>query len=204
LQQALRARAELLDPSNAEDLAQRTLEVGAALQRRDSLPRGLDELTRILRTLYDARVRLAAGTTPNASATARTRPPSGEPLDGDADPPELRYPALYPDNELIDGWVQSPNQWRRGALAVGAGDTDEAREVYDVLGEALEEVPEPLGELLTLVDVRGLPVADAARALGLDERSATAVLARARNHIRGRLDKYLLGVESELEDGGAR
>jgi hypothetical protein len=38
--------------------------------------------------------------------------------------------------------------------------------------------------------LQGYALADSAQALGLDELSATAALARARNHVRGRLDDY--------------
>lgn len=201
LRSRLLARAELLDPSNAEDLAQRSLEVGLALQRRDSRPRGLAELTTILHTLSDAQMRLDGRTTPAADVTAaaRTRADSLEDLDSDADEPELFYPDLYPGEDGLDGWVDSPNQWRGTTQILGPEEVDETGEVYDVLDRALGELPEPLGELLALVDLQTNPLAGSARSLGLDELSATAALARARNHVRGRLDEYLHGAESKTQ-----
>ncbi|GAA1287361.1 hypothetical protein Psi02_71050 [Planotetraspora silvatica] len=201
LRSALLTRAELLDPANAEDLTQRSLEVGLALQRRDSRPRGIVELTKIMHTLSDAQMRLDGRTTPavDVTAAARARADSLQDLNSDADEPELFYPDLYPDEDRIDGWVDSPNQWRGGAQILGPEEVDETGEIYDLLDKALGELPEPLGELLALVDLQGYALAGAAQALGLDELSATAALARARNHVRGRLDEYLHGAESTAQ-----
>jgi len=192
---AVLARAELLDPSNAEDLAQQALEVGFALQRRDSRPRGIAELTKIMHTLSDAQARLDGRAAPavDVTAAARGRADSLEDLDSDADEAELFYPNLYPGDDAIDGWVDSPNQWRGGAQIPGPPEVDETGELYDVLDEALGELPEPLGELLALVDLQGRSLAGSAQVLSLDQDSATAALARARNHVRGRLDEYLSG-----------
>lgn len=205
LRRALLARAELLDPSNAEDLAQRSLEVGLALQRRDSRPRGAAELIKIMHTLSDAQMRLDGRTTPaiDATATARARADSLEDLDSDADEPALFYPDLYPGDDELDGWVDSPHQWRGGAQVLGPEEVDETGEVYDVLDHALDELPEPLGELLALVDLQGYPLASSAQSLGLDEHSTSAALARARNHVRGRLAAYLTGAASTAQ-GNAR
>ena len=201
LRSALLMRAELLDPSNAEDFAQRSLEVGLALQRRDSRPRGIVELTKIMHTLSDAQMCLDGRTTPavDVNAAARARADSLEDLNSDADEPELFYPDLYPGEDRLDGWVDSPNQWRGGAQILGPEEVDETGEVYDVLDKALGELPEPLGELLALVDLQGHALVGSAQALGLDELSATAALARARNHVRGRLDEYLNGAESTAQ-----
>ncbi len=198
LRSALLARAELLDPANAEDLAQRSLEVGLALQRRDSRPRGIVELTKVMHTLSDAQMRLDGRTTSavDVTAAAQARADSLEDLDSDADEPELFYPDLYPGQDGLDGWVDSPNEWRGGAQILGPEEVDETGEVFDLLDKALGELPEPLGELLELVDLQGYTLAGSARSLGLDELSATAALARARNHVRGRLDEYLHGAQS--------
>jgi DNA-directed RNA polymerase specialized sigma24 family protein len=201
LRSALLARAELLDPANAEDLAQRSLEVGLALQHRDSRPRGVAELIKIMHTLSGAQMRLDGRTTPavDATATARARADSLEDLDGDADEPALFYPDLYPGDDGLDVWVDSPNQWRGGAQILGPEEVDETGEVYDVLDRALDELPEPLGDLLALVDLQGYPLAGSAQSLRLDELSATAALARARNHVRGRLAEYLTGADSTTQ-----
>ena len=196
LRGALLTRAELLDPLNAEDLAQQSLEVGFALQRRDSRPRGIAELTKIMHTLSDAQARVDGRTTPavDVTAAARARADSLEDLDSDADEPELFYPDLYPGEDGLAGWGNSPNEWRGGAQILGPEDVNETGEIYDVLDKALGELPEPLGELLALVDVQGYALAGSAQVLGLDEFSGPAALARARNHVRGRLDEYLVQV----------
>lgn len=198
LRDALLARADLLDPANAEDLTQRTLEVGVALQRRDNRPRGVTELTKLMHTLSDAQARLDGRTSPavDVNAAAQGRDDSLEGFDSDADEPELFYPNLYPGESGIDGWVDSPNQWRGGAHIPGAEEVDETGEMYEVLDGALTELPEPLGELLALVDLQGYTLAGSAQVLGLDQSSAAAALARARNHVRGRLDAYLTGEQA--------
>ncbi|GII59809.1 hypothetical protein Pth03_81980 [Planotetraspora thailandica] len=73
LRSALLMRAGLLDPANAEDLAQRSLEVGLAQHRRDSRPRGIVELTKIMNALNDAQMRLDGRTTPAVDVTAAAR-----------------------------------------------------------------------------------------------------------------------------------
>jgi DNA-directed RNA polymerase specialized sigma24 family protein len=198
LRNALLTRARLLDPSNAEDLAQRSLEVGLALQRRDHRPRGIAELTKIMDRLSDAQTRFDGHAAPavDVTAAARTRADSLEDLDSDADEPGLFYPDLYPGDDELDGWAESPNQWRGGAHIPGPEEVDETGEVYNVLDKALGELPEPLGQLLALVDLQGYTLHDSAQAFGLDNLSATAVLARARNHVRGRLNEYLTGIEA--------
>ena len=193
LRSVLLSRAELLDPTNAEDLAQRSVEVGIELQRRDGRPRSAIELTKILHTLSDAQARVDGYSTPAVDATAASRARADllEDLDGDSEEPELFYPDLYPADSELDGWVNSPNEWRGGTQVLSPEEVDEAGEVYSVLDSALSELPEPLGELLALVDLQGDSLADSAQVLGLDEPSGTAALARARNHVRGRLDDYL-------------
>lgn len=204
LRDALVTRARLLDPSNAEDLAQRSLEVGLALQRTDARPRGLAELTKIMHTLSDAQMRLDGRAAPavDVTAAASALADSLEDLDSDADEPELFYPDLYPAEDALDGWVDSPNQWRGGAQIPGPEEVNETGEISDVLDKALAELPEPLGELLALVDLQGYALAGAAQALGLDARSATAALARARNHVRGRLNEYFTGAELPAAQDG--
>jgi len=134
---------------------------------------------------------------PTSPAAARTRADSLEDLDSDADEPGLFYPDLYPGDDELDGWAQSPNQWPDGgALVLSPEEVDETGEVYDVLDTALGELPEPLGQLLTFVDLQGHTLHDSGQALGLDNLSVTAALARARNHIRGRLSEYLTGTEA--------
>jgi DNA-directed RNA polymerase specialized sigma24 family protein len=198
LRNTLLARAESLDPANAADLTQQALAVGLALQRKDSRPRGVGELTRILHALSDAQMRFDARVTPAVDLTAadRVRADSLEGLDADADTPELFYPDLYPRVEGLDGWIDGPSQWRTGTQVLGPEEAEEIDETNDVLDKAVGELPEPLAEVLGLVDIQGYPLGDAARALGLDEGAARAALARARNHVRGRLDAYLGGGEA--------
>jgi DNA-directed RNA polymerase specialized sigma24 family protein len=196
----LLARARLLDPVNAEDLVQRAYEVGLVLQRRDGRPRPASALIDIMHALSDAQARLDGRSAPvtDVRVAARARSESLEDLDGDADEPELFYPDLYaadPAADGPDGWSDSPNQWRGGTQVLGPEEVDETGEVHEVVEKALAELPEPLGELLALVDLQGRSLADSAELLGLDQLAATAALMRARNHVRGRMDAYLTGEQ---------
>jgi hypothetical protein len=64
-------------------------------------------------------MRLDGRTTPavDVTAAARARADSLEDLDSDADEPGLFYPDLYPGQDMLDRWVDSPNQ---GAAAHGS------------------------------------------------------------------------------------
>lgn len=191
----LLALAELVDPVNAEDLTQQSLEVGLALERRDTHRRTVAELAVILNALSDAQARLDGRTVieTDLTAAARTRASSLEELDSDADEPELYYPDLYPDTDGLEEWPASPEQWPSSGSILGPEEDTETGEAFDTIDRALAELPEPLGELLTLVDLQGFALAGSAEALGLTPVSATAALARARNHVRGRLNRYLTG-----------
>ena len=201
LRETLLGHAALLDPAQAEDLTQQTVEVGLALERADCRPRRLSELAQIMHALAEAQVRFDGGAAPAADATAAAgaRADLLDGLDSDADEPELYYPDLYSGDALLDGWADSPNQWRGGRQILGPEEVDETREVSDLLDQVLSELPEPLGELLGLVDIAGHDLDDAAGAVGLDPGRAAAALARARNHVRGRVHAYLTGVDSAAQ-----
>ncbi len=196
MRSALLARAELLDPANAEDLVQQALATGLALQRRDSRPRGIAELTTIMHALGDARARFDGRVLPAVDLTAaeRAREDSLEGLDPDADEPELFYPDLYPGGSDLGGWVDRPFSWKTSADIIGPEGSDSEDEVYETVDKALGELPEPLGDLMVLVDIQGSSLSAAAQMVGLDAASAAAALARARNHVRGRLDAYMLAA----------
>ncbi|WP_134322906.1 hypothetical protein [Cumulibacter soli] len=189
----LHSRAALLDPQHAEDLAQQALIVGLEREREDGLSRNLDELTAILHSLTDAEQRTTALSTPEADVSAPIRERSAwfDGLDGDADEPELYYPDLYPQDDPIEGWVDSPNQWRGAVEILAPEQNEELTDLYSELELVLDELPAPLGTLIELVDIQGHSLVESAYVLGLDEYSAASMLARGRNHVRGRLDTYL-------------
>lgn len=194
LREALLARAQLLDPVNAEDLTQRTLEEGLLLQKQDSRPRDVHDLTAILHELVGAQERFDDDTVPESAITAgqHAAEESLDGLDGDADGPRLLYPDLYPAAGEPDGWVDSPRRWTTGTTLVpGLEEIEETDEVYRLVDGALDELPDSLGDLLSLVDLQGQSIDDAADLLSLERNSAVDALGRARNHVRGRLDDYL-------------
>lgn len=194
LRETLLGRARLLDPGNAEDLTQRTLEESLLLQQQDPRPRDIRELTAILHTLVGAQERFDDDTVPESaiSAAQHAVDESLDGLDGDADGPRLLYPDLYPAEGESDGWVDNPRRWSTSRTRVlGLEEIEETDEVYRLVDGALDELPGPLGDLLSLVDLQGQSIDDAADLLSLERDSAASALARARNHVRGRLDDYL-------------
>ena len=201
LRSDLLSRAELVDPQNAQDLVHRALEVGYALQQRDTRVRNNTELMRIMFSLAEAQQRFESETVTATDLTAATHVVNDSlaGLDTDADFPELFYPELYPIEDELNGWVDSPRPWRSNALILEPDQTEEFGEVEAVLNAALEELPEPLGELLHLVDLNGETVRESGLALGLDVPSATSALSRARNHVRGRLNSYINGAAPNHE-----
>lgn len=201
LRSDLLSRAELVDPENAQDLVHRALEVGYALQQRDARVRNSTELMRIIFSLAEAQQRFESETVTATDLTAATYVVNDSlaELDTDADFPELFYPELYPIEDELNGWVDSPRPWQSNVLILEPDQTEELNEVEAVLNAALEELPEPLGELLNLVDLNGETVRESGLALGLDVPSATSALSRARNHVRGRLDTYINGAAPNHE-----
>jgi DNA-directed RNA polymerase specialized sigma24 family protein len=64
-------------------------------------------------------------------------------------------------------------------------------ELYGVVDQALDQLPAPLGQLIQLVDIDRLSLADAAAALRLTRDDATSALHRARVHVRGAINDFV-------------
>lgn len=121
---------------------------------------------------------------------ARTEP------DKDADTAELYYPGLYSQKPDLGDWVHAPNSWPGAAQILSPEDESTTEELYGVVDAALAGLPAKGAELLSLVDIEGVPVDAAISTLRLDPESARRSLDQARDHVRRRVDAYLSGAES--------
>jgi DNA-directed RNA polymerase specialized sigma24 family protein len=121
---------------------------------------------------------------------ARTEP------DKDADTAELYYPGLYSQKPDLGDWVDAPNSWPGAAQILSPEDESTTEELYGVVDAALADLPPKGAELLSLVDIEGVPIDAAIRSLRLEPESARRDLDRARDHVRRRVDAYLSGAES--------
>ena len=86
--------------------------------------------------------------------------------------------------------VDSPGVWGRTNILAPEEDFS-TTELYGVVDQALDQLPAPLGQLIQLVDIDRLSVADAADALRLSPDDATSALHRARVHVRGAIDGFV-------------
>lgn len=116
-----------------------------------------------------------------------------ESLDPDADSAELFFPDFYGDEPDKRQWHTRPVAWPAISRLLGPDAEIQTDELYSVVDAALDELPEDLDSILTLVDLEGISLESAARRLSLDPATAAQSLVRARHHLRGRVDEYLAG-----------
>ncbi len=114
-------------------------------------------------------------------------------LDADADTAELYFPDLYNDGPDKGDWVSPPIAWPSIARVLGPDDELETAELYSVVDEALDRLPDGLGDVLYLVDIEGHSLETASRLLGRRTWDLQRDLSQARHHVRGRVDDYLSG-----------
>lgn len=183
----LLALARAIDPSHAEDLVQNTWI--RVLQQAD--PNALD-LHSLLSTLSDLADRHTdTDVETDLPREDRVTEVSRMDPDADTDTAELFYPDLYQEGPDLGAWIESPNSWP-GAAQILTPDQDVATtELYGIVDTALDGLPSKEAELLTLVDIEGVPSDLAIRTLELDPATARHELYHARDHVRNRLDKYL-------------
>ncbi|MGP4099017.1 zf-HC2 domain-containing protein [Nonomuraea sp. KM90] len=188
----LLALARAIDPGHAEDLVQSTWV--QALRQADP---DAFELRSLLSTLGDLADRHSV-TDVETEQPRRDRATEVSRMEPDpyADPAELFYPDLYQEGPDLGGWIKSPNSWPGPAQILAPDEDVTTTELYGVVDAALDELPPAGAELLSLVDVQGVPSELAIRTLGLDPVTARRELHRARNHVRDRLDKYLARSEA--------
>jgi DNA-directed RNA polymerase specialized sigma24 family protein len=179
----LRGIATALGIEDAEDVVQEVLVEAIA----DGRSLHADELVeRLAQVPTDGR---RAGPSSLSAADRDT----GD-VDPDSDTAELFYPAFYGSGPDEGRFLDSPNDW--GHVARLAPEDEVATiELYGITDAALDDLSATGRRLLTLVDVEGVPVSEAAAGLDLDPRQAAQALNRARIHVRGAIDQYL-GAEA--------
>lgn len=188
----LLAVAHAIDPEHAEDLVQNTW-----IDVLRSPVNGRVELTTLL-TRLDALADQHRATDVDTdrprddliTEIARTEP------DKDADTAELYYPGLYRQDPDLGDWIDAANSWPGAAQILSPEDESTTEELYGVVDTALADLPSKRAELLSLVDIEGIPVDLAIRTLRLDPETARSDLDSARDHVRDRVDAYLSRSES--------
>jgi DNA-directed RNA polymerase specialized sigma24 family protein len=170
--------ADSLDPDGAEDLVQQTLltalednggDLELSVLAQQLTDRAFDDSGPMTRSLDDYSTRI------------ESRKPG---LDPDGDTAELFYPEFYSSGPDSGRHVNAPNRW--GPTNSLSPDEDVlTAELYGAVDDALSQLDDPLGQLVQLIDIDGVPLADAAQALRLDENDAVDGLHRARIHLRG-------------------
>jgi DNA-directed RNA polymerase specialized sigma24 family protein len=180
--------ADSLDPNGAEDLVQQTLLT--ALE--DSS--GELEFSVLAQNLTD-RAFADSGPTVRSLDDYTTRSESlGAGPDPDGDTAELFYPEFYASGPDAGRHVDAPNRWGQ-ANTLSPDDDVVTAELYGAVDDAIARLDDPLGQLVQLVDIDEVSVADAAQMLRLDENDAIDALHRARVHLRGVVNQ-LITVES--------
>ncbi len=176
--------ADSLDPHAAEDLVQQTL-----LTALEDDTVGL-ELSALAQSLTD-RAFGEAGPTLRSLDDYQTRIESLETdPDPDGDTAALFYPDFYASGPDAGRHVDAPNRWGRSNTLSPDDDVLTAG-LYGVVDDAIAGLPDPLGQLVQLVDIDDVSVPDAAKMLRLDENHAVDALHRARVHLRSVVDQFV-------------
>jgi DNA-directed RNA polymerase specialized sigma24 family protein len=175
--------ADSLDPIAAEDLVQQTL-----LAALEDGPGGL-ELKALAQNLTD-RAFGDSGPTLRSLDDFATRDSLDPNPDPDGDTAELFYPDFYANGPDAGRHVDVANRWGQ-TNTLSPDDDVLTAELYGVVNDAIARLADPLGQLVQLVDIDGVSVADAAKILRLDETHAVDALHRARLHLRGVVDNLI-------------
>jgi len=196
------SQSELAD-SSIEPSLERLYRVAAALGVGDA-----DEL--VQQTLLDA---VSEGATLDSGAlidrlTRAAEEMGGHPTesldqadsdsiayDPDSETAELFYPEFYEDGPDAGRFVDSPNAWGQ-AFRLAPEDDVATIELFGVTDSAIDELPEAGMRLITLVDIEGVSLDDAARALRVSKARGAQALNSARIHVRGAIDDYLKTAEA--------
>ncbi len=106
--------------------------------------------------------------------------------------PEGAEPAVEPerfrgaDEPYAGGWKSFPTDWRtlpESRLL--------ARETFDLISRAIDELPEAQRIVITLRDVTGCSADEVCETLGITEGNQRVLLHRARARVRAQLERHL-------------
>lgn len=112
-------------------------------------------------------------------------------LDPDADRAELYFPDLYGDGPDAGEWSTPPTAWPSVTRLLGPEEEAETDELYAVVDSALDELPGSVADVVYLVDIEGHSLQTTSSLLDRSLPGLRRDLARARNHVRGRVDAYV-------------
>jgi DNA-directed RNA polymerase specialized sigma24 family protein len=112
-------------------------------------------------------------------------------LDADADAAELYFPDLYGDGPNKGEWRVPPTAWPSVTRMLSPDEEADTAELYSKVDAALDELPDTLADALYLVDIEGHALTTAGSLLGRGVVDLQRDLVRARDHVRGSIDRYL-------------
>lgn len=176
--------AAALDVEDADELVQQTLL--DAVSKGATLDSG---------ALIDRLTRAAPEKGGHPTESLDEADPDSRAYDPDSEIAELFYPAFYEDGPDAGRFVDSPNAWGQ-AFRLAPEDDVATIELFGVTDSAIDELPEAGMRLITLVDIEGVSLDDAARALRVSKTRAAQALNSARIHVRGAIDNYLKTAEA--------
>jgi DNA-directed RNA polymerase specialized sigma24 family protein len=177
--------AAALDVEDADELVQQTL-LDAISEEGTTLDSG---------ALIDRLTRAAAKKGGHPTESLDEADPDSTAYDPDSEIAELFYPAFYEDGPDAGRFVDSPNAWGQ-AFRLAPEDDVATIELFGVTDSAIDELPEAGMRLITLVDIEGVSLDNAARALRVSKTRAAQALNSARIHVRGAIDSYLKTSEA--------
>lgn len=172
--------AAALDVDDADELVQRTL-LDAVSEGASLDSPGL--IGRLIRAAADERGEPVTESLNEADQDAPA-------YDADSESAELFYPEFYDEGPDAGRFVDSPNDWGNRIRLVPE-DEIATIELYGVTDSAIDELTDVGMRLITLVDVEGVPLEVAARALRVSKEHAAQELNSGRIHVRGAIDNYL-------------
>ena len=176
--------AAALDVEDADELVQQTLL--DAVSEGATLDSG---------ALIDRLTRAAAEKRGHQTESLDPADPDSIAYDPDSDTAELFYPTFYEDGPDAGRFVDSPNAWGQ-AFRLAPEDDVATIELFGVTDSAIDELPEAGMRLITLVDIEGVSLDNAALALRVSKARAAQALNSARIHVRGAIDNYLKASEA--------
>ena len=113
-------------------------------------------------------------------------------LDVDADTAELYFPDFYDDGADSTTWGSPPTAWPTLTRILGPAADLSTAELYVQVDAAFDELPEPVADVVNLVDVEGQSLEQAMSLFALSRREAEKHLILGRNHLRGGISTYLV------------
>ena len=177
--------AHSLDANAADDLVQQTVLAALEGDREEDL-----QPMALARDLVDRALGDSGPTVRSLDDYAtRSEHLAPEP-DPDGDTADLFYPDFYDTGPDAGRHIDTPNRWGE-AKTLSPDDDVLTANLYGIVDDAIARLPDPLRQLVQFVDIDGLPVSDAARALRLDQDDAVDALHGARVHLRGVVDRFV-------------